>query len=401
MKRTKDEVQREARRELEMNGGSGIVEMATGTGKSKIPIDIAKEESSFDYKILLIVPTQKLRDVNWKNEFDKWDASEIWNMNVQKECYASLHKITGHFDLIILDEVHNITEANSIFFTQCTYKRIIGLTATMPNKNLKLDILKTNNLKVVFTVTVDEAVEWGLISPYKITVVKTSLNKVIKNVAAGSKLKPFFQTEQAAYDYVSNSIFNLQYEKELDIITNEYIYQRRQNLTAGDKKKLEMLIFKRLHLIYNLSSKLAAATYIKNFMIPKYTRTLIFAGSIAHAQYMCDHSFHSKTPKSDTSFDDFVSKKINKLSCVNSLNEGHNLPDVDDALVIQLNSSDLNLIQRIGRIVRYRDGHLAQIYIIVAKNTVDEDWAAKALKDFDPSNISEIDFSELKLQHTN
>ena len=56
--------------------------------------------------------------------------------------------------------------------------------------------------------TVDEAVEWGLISPYKIIVVKTSLNKVIKNVAAGSKLKPFFQTEQAAYDYVSNSIFN-------------------------------------------------------------------------------------------------------------------------------------------------------------------------------------------------
>ena len=305
MNRTKDEVQREARRELELNDGSGIVEMATGTGKSKIPIDIAKEEADYKYKILLIVPTQKLRDVNWKNEFDKWDASEIWNMNVQKECYASLHKINGHFDLIILDEVHNITEANSVFFEQCTYKRIIGLTATMPNKNIKLDILRTNKMKVVFTVTVDEAVEWGLISPYKITVVRTTLNKVNKNVAAGSKLKPFFQTEQAAYDYVSKCIFELQYEKEKDIITNEYFYQRRE-LTSSERKKLEMLIFKRLHLIYNLSSKLAVATYIKNYLIPKTTRTLIFAGSIAHAQFMCDNSFHSKTPKNDTSFDDFV-----------------------------------------------------------------------------------------------
>ena len=400
MKRTKDEVQREARAFIDQNGGSGIVEMATGTGKSKIPIDIAKAECNSDYKILLVVPTQKLRDVNWRNEFDKWEAIEIWDQCVQRECYASLHKVKGHFDLIIMDEVHNITELNSVFFDQCTFKRIIGLTATMPKKGIKMDILEAQNFKVVYTVSVDEAVQWGLISPYKITIIKTTLNRIIKNVAAGNKQNPFFQSEQDAYNYLSKTIDELQYVKVLDPLTGNTSLERR-DLTSSDKKKLEMLIFKRMRLIQNLSSKLAAAVYVRDHMLAKGTRTLIFAGSIAHAQYICHNSFHSKSPKNDTSFDDFSAKRISMLSCVNSLNEGHNIPDVDNALVIQLNSNDLHLIQRIGRIVRYRDGHLAQIYVLVAKNTVDEDWAKKAMKEFDHSNISVIDFSEFHLQNEN
>ena len=78
MKKTKSEVQQEAEDAIEANGGSGSVFMATGTGKSKIPIDIAKKDlqtiSISNYRILLCVPTEKLRDKNWKEEFEKWEA---------------------------------------------------------------------------------------------------------------------------------------------------------------------------------------------------------------------------------------------------------------------------------------------------------------------------------------
>ena len=89
----KDRVQMEAKEAFVANGGWGSVYMATGSGKSKIGVDLAV----YDYnvckgvrpsKVLIVVPTEKLRDENWKEEFEKWEAGEVWN-TVERTCYAS------------------------------------------------------------------------------------------------------------------------------------------------------------------------------------------------------------------------------------------------------------------------------------------------------------------------
>lgn len=385
MKKTKDEVQQEAQDAIEANGGSGAVLMATGTGKSKIPINIAKKDllthSLSDYKILICVPTEKLRDNNWKKEFDKWEATEIWDECVERTCYVSMPKIKDkHYDLVVLDEGHNITENNSVFFENCTYDKVILLTATMPRNLKKLDIIERLNLDIVYTVTLDQAVEWGLVSPYKITVIYTRLDINDKYVAAGSKHKPFYQTEFAAYNYLTNRINALKDEPILD---------------QKEKGLLQVLIRKRMHLIYGLKSKTQAAKYLLS-KIPKTDRVLIFAGLIAQAEELCENTFHSKSPKNSTSYEDFELCKINRLASVDSLNEGHNIPDLDRAFVVQINSNSLDIIQRIGRIVRYRDGHLAKITILVAKNTVDEDWLRKAISEISQENVQFLDFEQLK-----
>ena len=69
---------------------------------------------------------------------------------------------------------------------------------------------------------------------------------------------------------------------------------------------------------------------------------------------------------------------------------------MDNALIVQLNSKELNLVQRIGRIVRYRHGHIAEIFIIMVQNTVDEAWTYKSLANFENSNIRRINFEQLK-----
>src|SRR5210317_1714301 len=92
--------------------------------------------------ILIVVPTEKLRDVNWKEEFAKWSASYIYENNVERACYVSANKIFNkRYDMVILDEVHNITENNSLFFGQNSAKEVIGLTATMPDNYEKKQIL--------------------------------------------------------------------------------------------------------------------------------------------------------------------------------------------------------------------------------------------------------------------
>lgn len=64
----------------------------------------------------------------------------------------------------------------------------------------------------------------------------------------------------------------------------------------------------------------------------------------------------------------------------------------DQALVIQVDSKERNLVQRIGRIVRKRYDNpdfKARIVILVALLTADENWFKEAIKDFETSRIKE------------
>lgn len=394
MNRTKDEVQAEAVRIFDLHKGSGILQMATGTGKSKIPIEIAKRDYYPGYRILICVPTEKLRDKNWKEEFIKWGAESIWNDCVERTCYVSMPKlIDQHYDLVVLDECHNITENNSSFFSQCTCKKLIGLTATMPKDSIKLSIFNSLHLKVIYSVSMDQAVEWGLVSPYKIIVVRTDIDKVTKNIAAGNKKKPFMQSEYAAYQYITKKIYDMQYDE--DVNGNPI----KMDLNSNERARLKMLLLQRMRLIYNFKSKLDTAKYLLRRLIPESERTLIFAGSIAHADELCIHSFHSKSGKKSTTFEDFCEKKINRMSCVDSVNEGHNIPDLDRALIVQLNSKSLKMIQRIGRVVRFREDHIARIIIVVAKGTMDEQWTKTALAEFDEDNITVYNLTDLKAKY--
>lgn len=379
MKKTKDQVQTEALLAIEKNNGRGIIAMATGTGKSKIAIDriVKRVSDNFDLNVLIVVPTEKLRDETWKDEFEKWNQSFVWKNNVERSCYASISKIEGmEYDIVILDEGHNITPANSEFFDKNTIGDIILLTATPPVKLEKTTILDRLGLSVIYKVTLDQAVEWGLISPYKITVVYTTLNASSKYIKAGNKKKSFFTTEQNMYSYLTMAINN----------------------TPQNTSKYKMLVLKRMRMIYDAKSKTEVAKFIIDNLISKEDRTLIFAGSIAQAEELCKDTFHSKS--NSIAYNAFLKKEINMLSSVEALNEGQNIPDLDNAIITQLNSNSLDAIQRIGRIVRYRENHLASIYIIVFKGTVDEKWLVSALLGFDKTKIEYVNYGDLKMQYT-
>lgn len=384
MKRTKDEVQAEAEEALRQNNYRGLIAMATGTGKSKVAINVIRKHhlENFELRVLIVVPTEKLRDENWKDEFYKWGHSFIWNNNVERSCYVSINKMEGEFfDIVILDEAHNITANNSKFFEQNFVNHIIALTATPPEKEEKREILKSLEISTIYRVSLDEAVEWGLISPFKITVIQTGLDTIKKVIPAGNKQKRFFQTEFAAYVYLSNQI------NSIDVST-------ASSVMMGKRKNL---ILKRMRLIYDLPSKTEVAKFLLKHYIPEKQRTLIFAGSIPQAEEVCENYFHSKSKSEGLNL--FLEEKINRLSSVRALNEGMNISNLDNALIIQLNSNELDIIQRIGRIVRYRDNHVADIIIINVRNTVDEKWLKSALIGFDESNIVYRNFSQLKSEY--
>jgi len=57
MKKTKDQVQKEAELAIDENNGRGMIVMATGTGKSKIIVNRANRKYTPAMRILIAVPT--------------------------------------------------------------------------------------------------------------------------------------------------------------------------------------------------------------------------------------------------------------------------------------------------------------------------------------------------------
>lgn len=375
---TKSEIQAAAKEAWVKAGQRGLAAMGTGTGKSKLAIDIisdfyAEAKVKSKLKVLIAVPTEKLRDENWPAEFVKWKMKKLLKY-CTIVCYASLDNYRAEdFNLVVLDEAHRITEKSAIFFENTSTKPVpvIALTATPPgqgneNDQLKAAILAELKIPTIFQYTLDEGVQDGNIANYNIWVIPVALNNVKKIVSGGTKAKPFLTTEDAGYRYISKQIMQAQ-------ITN-------------NEGWAQALYQKRMHYIYGLKSK----TVVAERLLTKFkvgTRIIVFCGSIDQSIELVGNNRVYNSKSDDVALKDFKAQKLDILGVVNAMNEGHNIENLDVAVIVQVNSNERDLVQRIGRVVRFRKGHTARIFILVAQGTQDEKWAEKALKSFDPAKI--------------
>jgi superfamily II DNA or RNA helicase len=375
--RVREKVQHEAIQAVVDNNG-GMVAMATGSGKSRVAVELAKwYTNGEDLNSAVIVPTEKLRDENWKEEFIKWEAEYLWK-GAEKLCYASASKIQNKdFRLAILDEGHNITELSSEFFINNKVKNIVLLTATPPSDPIKKQILSDLGIELVYELTLDQAVRLGFVAPYKITVITVPLDATTKNIPGGTKAKPFMTTEAACYAYWNKRVQGAMFDQ-----------------TPQGKAKLKFAILGRMQFIYKIPSKTQVIKYLLDKVIPADDRTIIFCGNIEQAEDVCPTYYHSKS--GNQFYDAFKTEQINRLSCVKAVNEGHNFPGVDSAIIGQLNSKEKDLVQRIGRIIRYRPGHEAHIWIVISESTQDEKWLENATENLNQSKINYVRFPQFK-----
>jgi superfamily II DNA or RNA helicase len=373
----REKVQHEAIQAVVDNNG-GMVAMATGSGKSRVAVEVAKHYCEpVGSDLVLLVPTEKLRDENWKEEFEKWSANYLWEDTVRL-CYASASKLDSNgYNLAILDEGHNITELASTFFLNNDVERTVLLTATPPNDPIKVDILRRLGIKLVYELTLDQAVRLGFVAPYKITVITVPLDNATKNIPGGNKANPFMTTESACYAY-----------------WNKRVQACFGDQTPQGKAKMKFAILGRMQFIYKIPSKTQVIKFLLDKVIPKEDRTIIFCGNIEQAEQVCPHTYHSKT--SDTDYNLFKSELVNRLSCVKAVNEGHNFPGVDSGIIGQLNSKEKDLVQRIGRLIRFRPGHEAHLYIVVSESTQDEKWLETAIENLDQSKVEYVRIDNFK-----
>ena len=346
------------------NPAHGLLKLSPRSGKTKLGIEIIKREKP--KKVLWITPNTKLRDEDIPAEFKQWKALSYLK-KTDIICYASLANHTGNYDKIILDEVQDLTISNCtpLLNGKIKYKTIVGMTGTLPKHKDKLDLYNKLELKSLAEMSIDEAVENNLIAPYKIKIIEIDLDAKDKYIVGGSKAKPFMQTEKARYEYLTKLI-NIK-------------------LFSGQPVP-KFFYLNRMRFLYNLKSK---HEFAKKLISKLEGRTLIFTGSIAQAESLCKHTYHSKTD--DILLKKFLEGKIDKLACVNAGGVGYTYRGVNNFVITQINSNGKgDSTQKIARSLVLQEGYVATIYILVVRNTVDEDWLKKVLQDFDIKNVEYI-----------
>jgi superfamily II DNA or RNA helicase len=117
------------------------------------------------------------------------------------------------------------------------------------------------------------------------------------------------------------------------------------------------------------------------------TKCILFANTQAQADKLCKFSYHSNNLQSEDNLLKFKTGEITKLSTVLQLNEGINIPDLKQGIIMHAYGNERKAAQRIGRLLRLNPDDKAIVHILCYMGTVDEKWVKEALEGFDQTKI--------------
>lgn len=352
-------IQKEATNSILKNRFIGLLLISPRVGKTKIVID-ALNTVEKELRILVLAPKKPIFK-SWKLEIKKWKLKQT---NITFLWSNSINKTEGFYDLIICDEIHeyNNKVINTLKRLQKKGSRLLSLTGTLDPIKEEL-LLKQLNINCIYRYTIAQAIKDGIIADYEIICKAVQLDNTDKYIIAGSKDKPFKQTEQEAYNY----------------------WNRRYNLALinQDFKYLDFLMSQRIKIIYNSISKLKATQEL----LAKQTRAIVFTGRQEIADQICN-SYHSKSENNNLEL--FSNEEINHLSVVSLVSMGLTFTNLKVAIFNQLKSNENLALQQAMRTMNMDDGRKATIYIIYLEDTRDEEWLKNALRGFDSNKITFI-----------
>ena len=93
---------------------------------------------------------------------------------------------------------------------------------------------------------------------------------------------------------------------------------------------------------------------------------------------------------------EFINSESNVLINVAGIRESVNIPNVKFGIIMTPGASPSNLEQTIGRFSRLVVGEIAQIIILCARNTLEEQWLRNSLIKLDRNKISKINIDQIE-----
>ena len=381
---SRDERQTQALKAWAASGFRGTILGATGFGKTRVGLRAIKWFLSKNPKadVMVVVPTIYLK-TQWEGLLKEWELSDVkvWVINsvIKQE-----HKV----DFLIIDEIH-VLGADEFFqaFKKIDYKVIMGLTATIERLDGKETLIKRFT-PICEEISLKECIENKWLAPFR-------EYKVLLDVDLTEYKK---MTEEFIGHF---SFFNYDFTVAMSMLGN--IINRRSyaknNFLSNKEVDLHTFGFNRAmqgrkKFIFNHPFKVLIAQEILAFR--ENCKAITFSQSIETANSIGGLVIHSKlTAKKRTAVEtEFKTAKIGVLNSIKTIELGADIEGVNLGIILCGTSSAISNYQRKGRAIRLEGNKTSEIFHLILRGTVEEEWFRKASKDVD---ITTIDEEQLKL----
>lgn len=358
----REEVQREALRATDGKKRCSVV-LGTGVGKTLIGLSHMERNTTSMMNVLVVAPKRSIFQ-SWAEDAVKFGKKDLLDRIIFCTYIALSKKDPNDYDAVYLDEMHSLLDSHRLFLNDFN-GMIMGLTGTPPKyMDSEKGRMVSAFCPVIYTFKADDAIENGILNDYQIVVHQLTLSNE-KVYEAKMYNKPYLTSEIANYTY----------------------WSRRLDVGGGN---MHMMRIMRMKALMEYPSK---ELYTRKLMESISTKCIIFANTQIQADKLCVHSYHSNNPESEVNLLMFKEGKINKLSTVMQLNEGVNIPNLKQGIIMHAYGNERKAAQRIGRLLRLNPDDKAIVHILCYMDTVDEKWVKEALEGFDQTKIVWKDFN--------
>lgn len=360
----KTKIQDEALKAVLTHKRAGVA-ISMGVGKTRLAIRHMLNVRHFYLftRFLVVVPKNPIIKT-WEKEIDDLGYTDLHDQ-ITYINYRSLHKVTEHYDVIYLDECHSLLPGHSQYLDKhagC----ILGLTGTPPRyHDSEKGRLVQAYCPMIYTYITNEAVDDGLLNDYRIYIHRIPLSTTKEYYVEMKNGGGWWTSERENYDYWDTKC--------------------EEALSPAEKQKSSI---QRMASMLKFPSK---ENYAKYLLKDIHEKCLVFANNKKQADRLCDHSYYSGNKSSKENLELFINGDVTKLSCVNQLSMGINVPNLKYALIMHAFGNERSAAQRFGRMLRLPTDQTSHIHLLVYEDTIDEHWAYSALKDFDQSKIVEFE----------
>lgn len=351
-------------------GRRGVIALPTGAGKTLVALAAI---ARLGVAALCLVPTRVLLD-QWARALAACSAQPIGRLGdgdhvvapITVATYASATswapRIGDRFGLVIVDEAHHVGAwCPTEIFEMLVAPARLGLTATPPSD---IAALTRHVGPVVYSLRVDELVGEAL-AAYEIVNVPVVLERDERK--RYRELRGRFAASYSAFQRAMP-----------DAAWHEFV--RSASRTTQGRAALAAWRDYRALLAYPRAKRRALHDLLAQH---RGSRALVFtadnatAYAIARELLVMPVTHEIKRSERVAALEGFRSGERPVLVSSQVLDEGIDVPDADLAIVVGGSSSERRYVQRIGRVLRPRDGKRSRIYELAVSETTEVSYVKR------------------------
>lgn len=358
----------------------GTLNWATGVGKTRgglmaISRFLKKNPTK---SVIIVVPSEPIQR-QWNQELIDWNLFQQCSVKTMSDTSVNKYSCT----LLVIDEIHKVGAPTLLnIFKNVQYTIILGLTATFERLDGKDEII-SKKCPIVDTISVEEAIENKWLADYR----------EYEVLIEPEDIDVYKEVNKEFYEHFSyfNYDFNLamkcatDWKRRSELAKERCREDQSEGFKTVDKQILvhamgfSRTLQARKKYIYNHPKKIELTNLILENRQDK--KCITFSATVAMAEkikYGAVYSGKDSVKKGRMNLQEFVQQDGGVLNTVMKLNEGFNCPDISVSVILGFNSSSTTKKQRVGRVIRQKEGKVAEVFTLVLKGTVEEEWFRKS-----------------------